>query len=307
MLRTNFLGVFRKCFAGARSATAIGFVAIASWSALALFTSWTKGLPPFEALSLSFTVAFVVSIVLISMRGRAALAKLRQPRAAWGLSFAGIFGYHSLYFCALDSAPPAAASLIAYLWPLLIVLFAAALPGKRLVFWHLIGAVLGLGGTALLILPGPATIFHKFTIGYVLALGCAFIWSGYSVLNRRFASVPTEMISGVCGAVAGAGAIVHLMFEPTIIPDGQEWVAVVLLGLGPVGLAFFAWDHATKRGNLTILATLSYAAPLLSTVLLVIAGRAAPSLTLIAAAALIVGGAVIAAQAQRLGFRKLPV
>jgi len=115
------------------------------------------------------------------------------------------------------------------------------------------------------------------------------VW--YSVLNRRFASVPTEMISGVRGALAGAGAIVHLVFEPTIIPEGQEWIAVVRRALCPVGIAFFAWDHATKRGNLTILATLSYAAPLRSTALLVIA-----------AAVLIVGGAVIAAQAQRLGF-----
>lgn len=307
MLRTNLIKVSQKGSVGERPATAIGFMAIASWSALALFTTWTKGLPPFEALSLSFAVAFIVSLALLSMRGPAALSKLRQPWAAWGLSFVGIFGYHSLYFSALDSAPPAAASLIAYLWPLLIVLFAALLPGGRLVFWHLLGAMLGLGGTILLMLHGPTANFHQFTIGYVLALGCAFVWSGYSVLNRHFSSVPTEMISGVCGAVAVAGAICHLLFEPTIIPDGRQWAAVVLLGLGPVGLAFFAWDHATKRGNLPILGTLSYAAPLLSTFLLVIVGRTVPNVTLLAAAALIVGGAIIAAQAQRLGFRKTNV
>ena len=283
-----------------RSATAIGLVAILCWSGLALLTALTRGIPPFETLSLSFGIAFCVSFVSISMRGAKAIAKLRQPWAAWGLSFAGIFGYHALYFSALDSAPPATASLIAYLWPLLIVLFAAALPGSRLVFWHVLGALLGFGGTAILLIGGSTSIIHQFTLGYLLALGCAFVWSGYSVLNRHFSSVPSEMISGVCGAVSAAGAICHFAFEPTIIPDGREAIALVLLGLGPVGLAFFAWDHATKRGNMAILGTLAYAAPLLSTFLLIAAGKATASITLLTAASLIVGGAAIATKAEAL-------
>ena len=40
--------------------------------------------------------------------------------------------YHCAYFFAIQSAPPVEASLIAYLWPLLIVVFAAFLPGERL-------------------------------------------------------------------------------------------------------------------------------------------------------------------------------
>jgi len=38
---------------------------------------------------------------------------------------------------------------------------------------------------------------------------------------------------------------------------------VVALGLGPVGLAFFTWDVGMKRGDIQMLGTLSYAAPLL--------------------------------------------
>ena len=89
-------------------------------------------------------------------------------------------------------------------------------------------------------------------------------------------------------------AICHVLVEPSVVPSLGQWEAVVLLGLGPTGLAFLAWDHATKHGRLPVLGALSYLAPLVSTLLLILTGQAEGSLMLIAAAALIIGGAVLA-------------
>jgi drug/metabolite transporter (DMT)-like permease len=280
----------------ANLATCIGGVAILLWSALALFTSETAGVPPFEVLALSFGVAFLGSVAVLASRGAQMLRRLRQPWQAWLLGFAAIFGYHALYFIALKAAPPAEASLINYLWPLLIVLFSAALPGERLRPRHLAGALLGLAGTALILLgrergqAGAAPL-----LGYAAALGCAGVWSGYSVLNRRFPKVPSDVIGGICGAVALAGLACHLAFETWVAPNGGQWAAIVALGVGPVGLAFFAWDHATKHGRIALLGTLSYLAPLLSTALLLAAGQARASLPILGAAVLILCGALLAA------------
>ncbi len=270
--------------------------AILLWAALALFTVAARGLPPFELLSLSFAVAGVAGLAVLATRGRRGLAELRQPMAPWLLAFGGLFVYHALYFYAPSAAPPASASLVAYLWPLLIVLLSAALPGERLRPRHLGGAMLGLGGTALIVLgraqntpPGPDA-----ALGFAAAFGCAVVWSGYSVLNRRFAAVPSGMLVGVCAAVAVAGALCHLAVEPTVRPKPGQWGAILLLGLGPTGLAFLAWDHATKHGRLPVLGALSYLAPLVSTLLLILTGQASASLPLILAAALIIGGALTA-------------
>ncbi len=275
-------------------ATWIGAVAILLWSSLALLTTATAGVPPFELLALSFAMAFAASLVVLATGGRRSLRRLRQPVAAWALGFCGIFFYHALYFVALKAAPPAEASLVAYLWPLLIVLLSAALPNERLHGRQVLGAMLGLAGTALVLRQGRHEAGSAPLLGYAAAAGCAFVWSGYSVLNRRFASVPSELIGGVCGLVAVAGLACHLALEPTIWPGGAQWAAILLLGLGPVGLAFFAWDHATKHGQLATLGTLSYLAPLLSTLLLIATGRTSASLAVAAAAALITGGAAIA-------------
>jgi drug/metabolite transporter (DMT)-like permease len=123
---------------------------------------------------------------------------------------------------------------------------------------------------------------------------CAVLWSAYSVFNRRFETTPSGMIVGVCGAVALAGGICHLLVETTIAPASGQWLAVVMLGVGPTGLAFLAWDHATKHGHLSLLGALSYLAPLLSTALLVAMGNAPATIRLVAAAFLIIGGAVLA-------------
>ena len=85
------------------------------------------------------------------------------------------------------------------------------------------------------------------------------------------------------------------MFEQTVQPVGIEWLAILYLGLGPVGVAFFTWDYGVKRGDIKVLGAFSYAAPLLSTLLLVGFGLADPSWVLALACIFIVGGAVLAA------------
>lgn len=278
------------------AATIIGIGAILLWAFLAPLTVFAAGLPTFQILAMSFGTAFVSGCFVLGVRGREALAGLRQPLAPWMTAFVAIFGYHALYFYALSAAPAAEASLIAYLWPLFIVLLSSLLPGEHLLVRHVAGALLGLGGTALIVLGREASAQPGSSLaGYAAAFACAFVWSSYSVFNRRFVGTASTMIIGVCGAVAVAGAALHLALEETVPPTTAQWLATVLLGIGPTGLAFLAWDHATKLGHVSLLGALSYLSPLLSTLLLVIMGRAPATPQLAMAVALIVGGALLAA------------
>ncbi|MGE7958879.1 DMT family transporter [Pseudomonas sp. NPDC089530] len=282
------------------AATVIGVIAIVLWSCLALLTTLTAGIPPFQLLTLSFAVACGASLALLGLRGRAGFRGWRQPWPVWALGFGGIFAYHALYFFALKAAPAAEASLIAYLWPLLIVLLAARSGGERLRARQLTGALLGLAGTALIMRQRASDPSGAMPVaGYLAAFACALVWSGYSVLNRRFSAVPSSLIGGVCGLVAVAGLLCHLAFESPVQPDLMQWLAILGLGLGPVGLAFFAWDHATKHGNLPTLGALSYLAPLISTLLLIGIGQSQASPWLLVPALLIIAGAVLATSKAR--------
>jgi drug/metabolite transporter (DMT)-like permease len=188
------------------------------------------------------------------------------------------------------------ASLIAYLWPLLIVVLSAALPGERLLARHVAGALLGLAGAALIVLRDGGAFRSEFLGGYAAALACAFIWSIYSLASRRLRAVPSEAVGAFCGATAGLALVACLAFESAVWPaDAGEWLAVAALGLGPVGVAFFVWDYGVKHGDIQALGAFSYAAPLLSTGALILAGRAEPTWRVGLACLLIAGGAALAA------------
>lgn len=278
-------------------ATAVGFGAVLLWALLALFTVGSAPTPPFLLNTICFGIGGALG--LLWAFGSGALRDLRAvPLRVYIFGTLGLFGYHALYFSALRLAPAAEAGLIAYLWPLLIVVFSGLLPGERLRAGHLMGALLGFAGAALLITGGGAGFSTNYLAGYGLALLCALTWSGYSVLSRLVGTAPTATVGVFCLASSALSLPLHLVFEQTVLPQSAlGWAAIIGLGLGPVGLAFFIWDIGVKQGDIQILGTSSYAAPLLSTLVLVLAGVAAPSFVLLWAAVLITGGAAIAARA----------
>jgi drug/metabolite transporter (DMT)-like permease len=280
-------------------ATAIGFVAVLLWSLLALLTVGTAPVPPLLLNTMSFGLGGAVGLAWIARTGGfGALA--RVPPVVYVFGTAGLFGYHFFYFSALRLAPPAEAGLIAYLWPLLIVLFSGLLPGERLRLGHLGGALLAFGGVALIALGGDTAFAGDAAAGYALALLSALTWAGYSVLSRRFGAVPTASVAVFCVATALLSGVAHLALEQPAWPATPTgWGALVLLGLGPVGLAFYVWDVGVKHGDIQLLGTASYAAPLLSTLVLVAAGHARPTASLAVAAVLIAGGAALVARAGR--------
>ena len=271
-----------------------GIVAIILWSTLALFTVLTNKIPPFQLTAMSFSVAFLIGLGLWIKEGKGILIHLQLPLKVWILGIYGLFGYHFFYFMAIKNAPPLEANLINYLWPLLIVLFSAFLPHEKLRWFHVVGAILGFMGAILLIGFGKEVGFSPLHVkGYAYALICALIWSSYSVLSRYFGEIPTSSIGAFCGVTALLSLGAHMIFEQTHIPSTQEFLATLALGIGPAGMAFFVWDFGMKRGDIKRIGSLSYATPLLSTLLLILFGLSTPNGTIYWACLLIVLGSIV--------------
>ncbi|MBP1885210.1 DMT family transporter [Sinorhizobium mexicanum] len=277
-------------------ATLIGFSAILMWSLLALFTAASGKMPPFQLSAICFLIGSLPGIAVLALKPER-FKLLKQPARVWITGIAGLFGYHFLYFTALRNAPAVEAGLIAYLWPLLIVVGSALLPGERLRWYHLAGALAGLGGTILIVARNGIAFEEAYLLGYGAAFLCAFTWSGYSLLTRRFDAVSTDVVTGFCLATSILSFLCHLGLETTIWPQTAfEWLAVAGLGLLPVGAAFYAWDFGVKNGDIQLLGVKSYAAPVFSTLILILFGFAEPSWRIAAACLLVTGGAVLAAK-----------
>jgi len=280
-----------------RTATLIGFCAILLWSTLALFTAMSGRVPPFQLVGMTFVIGGLLILAITAARGE--LRRVMPTPASFALGLYGPFGDTALYYAAVKTAPPAEANLIHYLWPLLIVLFAALLPGGGLKLRHLIGALIGLAATAMLISGGIGS-GGGLALGHVLAALGAFVWASYSVASRRFSHVPSESLSVTMLGCAVLAFACHVAFETTLWSlTPIEWGGVLGLGLGSIGLAFVVWDIGMKRGDVALLGVASYAAPVLSTLVLVVAGYAPASWLLAASCLLIVVGALVASWGRR--------
>jgi drug/metabolite transporter (DMT)-like permease len=277
--------------------TGIGFIAIQTWAILALLSTIAGPIPPFQLAAMTFFLGGIVGVVSWPFRPGAVKA-LRQPWQVWALGVGGLCIYHCAYFFAIQSAPPIEVSLIAYLWPLFIVLFAALLPNETLRIHHIIGVLLGMiGAVAAISKGGTMGLADGVKTGHLVALFCAFVWSSYSVLSRRFGKVPVDIVAGYCLITSAVTLLLHLALEHTVWPTTtSQWLAIFTLGTVPLGLGFYAWDWGCKHGDIMVLGALSYAAPMLSVIALLMFGVGDFHWSVAVACALIVAGALVASK-----------
>ena len=281
-----------------RSATAIGFLAVLMWGLLAYLSKSAEAIPPLQLNAMGFFVGGLVGAASWPFRPRAYLVLFGQKWQVWALNVGALFGCHLLYFIAIRNAPAVEVSLIAYTWPLLIVVFSAFAPGEKLKWYHILGVALGVAGAFIVISKGEFNLLSGgLQLGHIIAIPYAIMWAGFSVLIRKYGAVPSDIVVGFCFACAALSGIAHFAFEPTLwnLTSSQVF-AVLSLGLLPMGLAFYAWDFGMKHGDRMILGVSSYAAPLLSTLVLIGTGFAVYHWSIAVGCLLITVGAIIAAK-----------
>jgi len=261
--------------------------AILLWASLAMLGLRLSHLPPFWLTGVALLMGSVIALPL----SRLDFSQWRLSLRTLALGVYGLFGFHFLLFIALRHAPPVQANLVNYLWPLgMVVLAPLLLPGMRLTLRHALAAGIGFAGAALAI-TGGRPVEVELAWGYLPTMGSAFVWASYSLLTQREPPFSTSAI-GLFALVSGTLSLLcHVLLEPPAQVRSEDWPALLLMGLGPLGAAFYLWDAALKQGNPQQIGLLSFLTPLLSTLLLLWSSGQAVSLTVAGAAALIVGAA----------------
>lgn len=279
-------------------------LAIGLWSTLALLGSQLTHLPPFLMLGMALGISGLASFLWPKA--------WRIPWKTLAVGVGGIFGYHFLYFRAFALAPAVEANLINYLWPLLIVLLSPlVLPGMRLHWRHAWGALFGLAGAALILTGGQLSLKARYLPGYLLAGAAALTWALYSLLSRRLSPFPTASVTAFCTAGSLLAFAFHLATGGSLsalaaLRPHDRWL-LLLIGAGPMGLAFFFWDAALKQGDPRTIGALAYLTPLLSTLNLAV--WAGQRLTWVHGTALllIVAGAVVGSWPARVDLSGEPI
>ncbi|NVO06594.1 MAG: DMT family transporter [Rhodoferax sp.] len=268
----------------------LALAAIALWGSLAPLGVQLAHIPPFLLTGLGLLVGSLISLPLAQFR----LSRWQVPLPTLLVGIYGLFGFHFLLFMALRHAPAVEANLINYLWPLgMVVLAPLFLPGMQLQLRHVVAALIGFAGAAIAILGrgGAVSAGGGFHSGYLMALASAFVWASYSLLTRRLPRFPTAAVGGFAAASGLLSLLCHALLEPSIALSVQDWLLIAVLGLGPLGGAFFLWDAAIKIGDTRRIGLLAFATPILSTMLLLLTTGQPLQWNVAVAATLVVGAA----------------
>ena len=264
------------------------------WSTAASFAVLGLDIPPLLFLAGAFGSAFLAFLAVRIVRGQRLLDMLVVPVPVLGLMVLGFLGHNGLYIAALRHAPAAQVNLISYLWPLMMVALLAATGTARPTRLQVLGSLLGFAGLAWFLAP-ETTGGSPF--GLLLALCAALCFATYSGLRARVSGGPPDAAGAACGVAAVLAFGLHLFFgAPVSVPfEASALLAMVLIGIGPMGLANLLWDHGVRHGDGRVLATLAYLTPLLSTLLLLAFGLAVLTFQVVVGGILILGGIALSA------------
>lgn len=272
----------------------MGLLTIFSWGCLGLLGKEASSLPPFFVIAFCFWGAVLIGVILIKLRKHEnnSMGKVSKMEVAIGGGL--LFAYHYLYFSAFHYASAIEVSLINYLWPAFVILLGNLFFSLKSGIRGIVASGVGFLGISILFTENVHNLFQgKNLLGYGLALSGAVVWGVYSNLRRVGTSDALATVTVICAIVATCSTGFSLATEIAQIPTSRQFLVMVILTVGPTGGAFYLWDIALKHGNAAMLAVLGYAAPVISTSLLIVSGVAEPSLRVIAATALVALGGLI--------------
>ncbi len=267
---------------------AIGAVLL--WASLASLGVTLGNIPPLLMTGVGLLVGSLIALPLSGFQ----LRKLLVPKRALFIGVYGLLGFHLALFAALQLAPAVQANLLNYLWPLLLVLLAPLFRKPRLRLSHVFAGLLGFAGAAIAILSSEGDgAKAEYLLGYVFATAAAVIWASYSLLSSKLGDLASYSV-GSYASVSGLIAIgMHFVFEAPVQLQATDIALLILMGLGPLGGAFYLWDYALKHGNPQRAGIISFATPVLSTTLLLIVSGQALTIEILIAAVLIILAAAI--------------
>ena len=280
-------------------------IAAIGFGFMGLFGSWAMnaGVSVEMMLFLRFAIAGAIMSIIMVGRGE------RWPRGRILLGLIGMgaalyVGEAMFFFHATRHIPVGLVSLLLYIYPVIVTLYAWLFLHQPLRGGRLLALILALAGLALTIGPtilngsGDGVAGGNPVVGVLLGIGCCVKYSVYIVvggpMTRRAGAIPGSTIV-ILSAASVLGAIA-LIRGDELPRDGHAWLGIVLLALASTVIAITAVLVGLERIGPVQTSMLSTLEPLVT--VLVGAGLMGQRLTLpqMAGGALIVLAAVIIAR-----------
>ncbi len=288
-----------------QTSTLIGMFAIPLWSvSIGFIRSVSEIFGPIAGAALIYTASGLVAALVL---GLPRLRALYNPGLWWcGLLFVGYEISLALAIgLAHDRDQALELGMINYLWPSITVLFAVLSKQQRGSYLLAIALLLCLLGIGFVMKGDRNLSFQSFLynmsgnpLAYLYALSAALLWGLYSVVTRHYHSDRTAVPFYFLITAAILWVKFSLSAEPRLQLDLSGLAQVFIFG-SMSATAYACWNRGICRGNISLLATLSYFTPVLAAVMTCLWLGIRPGIALCIGVAMITAGSLMSWRASR--------
>lgn len=252
-----------------RNATLCGLAAILLWStASGLIRGVSQYFGAIGGAALIYTLG---ALMLVALLGK---PRLRKATPLYLVSGSALFVAYEICLSlalgyALDSNQAIQLLVVNYLWPSLTVLLAIVM-NRQAARWYIVpGTVVALFGILWVVSGEGLSVasvlanIRSNPLGYGLAAACAVTFALYCNVTRRYANGQNHVV--LFFLLTAAVLWLKYAFSVETLPGWQLGAGLELFGAGlAIAGGYALWNIGILRGNLTLLATASYFAPVLS-------------------------------------------
>lgn len=251
-----------------RSPRLAAFIAVVFWGVS--FVATKAVLHEVSPVTVIFTRFLIGSIVLF------VIVRDFPPRRAWGalalMGFIGVFVHQMIQSYALTLTSATNTGWLIGVTPIWSAVLSAIFLRERFGWWKVVGLAGGFAGALLVVTRGEfsaSVIGAPSTTGDLLILLSTINWAAYSILGH-------STIRALGPRRATSGAILFgsaMLLVPFLLQRGWReipkltmtgWGALLFLGVGCSALGYLFWYGALQRVEVSRVAALLYAEPLVT-------------------------------------------
>jgi drug/metabolite transporter (DMT)-like permease len=183
------------------------------------------------------------------------------------LGFLGTYLYYVLLYGALALTSASEGFILAYTWPMLVILLAFPLLRERLTVKKLCSIFVSFLGIVVIVTHGRIfTLSFTSLQGDLLALGGAAVFALFSVLGKKYHY--DQVVSVFMYFVTALVFIIPTLFLFSFLkmPSWQVWLWLLLNGFLVNGVSYIFWFKALEYGDTSVTSNALYLTPFLSLV-----------------------------------------
>ena len=244
-------------------------ISVLLWSTTATVSKLLLGsLDSMQILLLSSLFSFVFLLIINCINGSIKEIKKYKSKdylIIFSLGLIGIFLYDLFFYLGINAMQASQAFIINYLWPIMTVLFACIILKEKFTLRKIIAIIISFIGVIIVSSNGNIFNIDKSSImGTFYCMLAAILYGLFSVLNKKQNyNKYTSMMLFYLGSFI-ISLIYVLTSKKTFMPELNQLLGMLWIGIFTSAIAFTSWALALDRGDTAKISNIAYLTPFIS-------------------------------------------